>query len=276
MQVPNSWVTQKRSKANRPSQSSKGVPTMPAAPQGHDPAGSGAPGPGAAVVRKKARNQHEHQEPVPLRELARSISHSIIDTVPSRVDDNVLDLSTVLSGVAYREILQNLFGDGEAMPANVPVVSKAYEEAFLRECIGPNERPCVMGAECEGHHLNKAHRFTLTEFLMPGQERTEPQMCVLCCRKHTQKLFYDLLYSPPGTHIGIIQRYGVVVGVPGEYASSATLIVPATGLMHAMPFPSVAHCRANYTVVVRNTTRFVVQAKGLDFHTPSHDEPSAA
>lgn len=297
MQVPTSWVTQKRSKANRPaassasSSSSSGVAipssasvAAPVLTAGH-PESAPHPPPSSNhthppihnnVVRKKARNQHEYQEPVPMRELARSISHSIIDTVPSRVDDNVLDLSTVLSGVAYREILQNLFGDGEIMPANVPVVSKAYEEAFLRECIGPNERPCVMGSECEGQHLSKVHRFTLTEFLLPGQERTEPQMCVLCCRKHTQKLFYDLLYSPPGTHVGIIQRYGVVVGVPGEYASSATLIVPATGLMHAMPFPSVAHCRANYNVVVRNTTRFVVQTKSLDFHMPSHGEPSAA
>lgn len=276
--VPSHWATLKRPRPARSATAgaSEATPVGSAADiakNNTNEAQGGTPQPAPAVqqaTRKKARQSHEHAEPGTMRELARSISQSIVNTTPSRLDPSALmHLGTVLSGVAYREILQNLFGDGEALPAEVPVIAKAYEEAYLRECIGPNERPCVMGPECEGHFLSRTHRFTLTELLLPGETRAEPQMCVLCCRKHTQKLYFDLLYNPLGTHMGLIQRYGVVVGAPGEYAATAALIMPAHGPMHAMPFPSVAYCRADYTVLVRNTTRFVVQAKSLDFQPSS-------
>jgi hypothetical protein len=260
MQVPSHWSTLKRPKPSRGGTSSSTATPLPT--EG-----------GATPARKKARQQHDHAEPVSLRELARSISQSILSTASARLDPTSLNLSTILSGVAYREILENLFGDGDGVSAEIPVVSKAYEEAYLRECIGPNERPCVMGADCEGHNISKTHRFACTELLLPGEGRAEPQMCVLCCRKHTQKLYYDVLYNPPAMHTGAIQRYGVVVGVPGEYAAGSALIMPATGPVHAMPFPSVAYCRADYTVVVRNATRFVVQAKVMDFPPPSHGIP---
>ena len=184
MHVPSNWSTQKRPKSGR------------AKPDG---------------ARKKARQHFEHQEPQSLQDLALQISASILNSTPSKMD-NTLNLHTILSNVPYRDILENLFGSEGAPPAEVLVISKGYEELFLREPMGPNERPCVMGLECEGQMIDKNHRMTLVEFLLPNQPRTEPQMCVLCCRKHTQKLFYDLLYNPPANHMGVIQRYGVVVG----------------------------------------------------------------
>lgn len=250
MHVPSTWSTQKRPKSARVKQDLV--------------AGGG---------RKKARQAHEPVEPVSVHELTQAIADSIIESSTGRLEC-VLNLSTILCGVAYREILQNLFGgEGPMILDDVPVVTRAYEEAFLRESMLPCERPCVMGVECEGHFISKEHRFACTEFLLPGEERTEPRMCVLCCRKHTQKLYYDLLYSPPSTHMGVIQRYGVVAGVPDEYATEGTLIMPATGPVHSMPYPSVAYCRANYIVVSRNAVRFVVQDKGLGFRPPSHGEP---
>lgn len=254
MHVPSTWSTQKRPKSARAKQD-------------------------LVVGRKKARQVHEPVEPVSVHDLTQAIADSILESASSGRLECALNLSTILSGVAYREILQNLFGcdhHGDGVPPlldDIPVVSKAYEEAFMRESMLPSERPCVMGAECEGHFISKEHRFACTEFLLPGEERTEPRMCVLCCRKHTQKLYYDLLYSPSSTHMGVIQRYGVVVGVPDEYAAQGTLIMPATGPVHSMPYPSVAYCRANYTVVARNAVRFVVQDKGLGFRPPSHGEP---
>ena len=250
MHVPSTWSTQKRPKSARP----KNEP---------------------AAGRKKARQAHEPAEPVSVHDLAQTIADSILESSSARPEACVLNLNTILSGVAYREILQNLFGGSDdALLEEVPVVSKAYEEAFLRESMLPSERPCVMGVECEGHFISKEHRFPCTEFLLPGETRDEPRMCVLCCRKHTQKMYYDLLYNPPSTHMGVIQRYGVVVGVRDEYDGAATLIMPANGPVHAMPFPSVAYCRANYAVVVRNAVRFVVQDKGLGFRPPSHGEQS--
>lgn len=247
MHVPSTWTTQKRPKSARPKNDTTG--------------------------RKKTRQAHEPAEPVSVHDLAQTISDSILESSHARAPlETTLNLNTILSGVAYREILQNLFGGSDAILDEVPVVCKAYEEAFMRESMLPCERPCVMGSECEGCFISKDHRFPCTEFLLPGEERAEPRMCVLCCRKHTQKMYYDLLYNPPAMHMGVIQRYGVVVGVRDEYAGSETLIMPANGPVHSMPFPSVAYCRANYTVVVRNAVRFVVQDKCLGFRTPSHGE----
>jgi hypothetical protein len=249
MHVPSNWSTQKRPKTGRTK--SEGI-------------------------RKKSRQNHDHQEPVTIQELTRSISQSIINTTPSKLSPD-LNLHTVLSDIPYRQILETLFGsDGTRPPDDIPVIIKAWEESFMRESMHPGERPCVMGIECEAQFIDSSQRFTCTEFLFPGQPRTEPQMCVLCCRKHTQKLYYDLLYNPTCAHLGVIQRYGVISGVPNEYAQESVLVMPCTGPVYAMPYPSVAHSRNLYTVHVRNTTRYLVQNKNMAFRLPSLDNESAA
>lgn len=248
MHVPSGWSTQKRTRAVR------------VKPE----VGS----------RKKVRTMHEQPEPMSAHELAQNISEAIQQSAVGRLDDR-LNIDTILSGVTYRDILLNMFnhdsrGSLNSAMEETPVVSKSYEEAFMRESMLADERPCVMGMECEGFFVSKDHRFPCTEFLLPGELRGEPRMCVLCCRKHTQKMFYDLLYGAPTMHMGVIQRYGVIVGVPSEYAYEATLIVPANGPVQSMPFPSVSYSRNNYTVIVRNAIRFVVQDKHMGFQPPSH------
>ena len=44
-----------------------------------------------------------------------------------------LDLDAILSRVPYREILENLYGREQYPHLEVPVITRAYEEAFLRE-----------------------------------------------------------------------------------------------------------------------------------------------
>ena len=211
-----------------------------------------------------------------MQDLTRSISQSILNTTPSKLSPD-LNLRTILSDISYRQILESLFGsEGAHPPDDVPVITKIWEEAFMRETLHPGERPCVMGLECEAQFIDRNQRFTCTEFLFPGQQRTEPQMCVLCCRKHTQKLYYDILYNPSSSHIGVIQRYGVITGIPLEYSQDAVLSMPGTGPVHAMPYPSVAHSRNLYSVHVRNTTRYIVQSKELAFQQPSLEKESAA
>jgi hypothetical protein len=76
------------------------------------------------------------------------------------------------------------------MGADVPVISRVYEESFMREPTA-GERKCVMGTSCEAMVIDKNKPFIAVEFNFPGKTLEVPQMCVLCYRKHTQRLFYD-------------------------------------------------------------------------------------
>ena len=249
MNIPREWSTAKRPKAP---------------PGRHEHA------------RKKQRLQHTHPEPTSIVDLASEICKHILDANPSKVAER-LSFDTVLSNVSYRQILESLYASEGAPVADVPVLSKSYEESYMREAVGM-ERRCVMGTECECMLIDRTNAFVGTELLLPGQSRADldPQMCVLCCRKHTQKLYYDMLYSPTTLQIGLIQRYGVIVDAVGEYARDSTLIMPPSGPVHMMPFPSPDYCRAHYSVHVRNTLRYVIQNSGLGFQEPPHGGASAA
>lgn len=245
MNVPSEWSTMKRPKTSRLR---------------------------SETTRKKVRLQTEHHEPCSAPELATQICQQILHATPNRTEA-ILSFDTVLSHVSYRQILEGLYGSEAPPSKEVPILSKSYEESYMRECMGSHERQCVMGSECECMMLDKSNPFVGTELLLPNEHRSnmEPQMCVLCCRKNTQKLFYDMLYSPSNLQIGMIQRYGVVVGCPGEYSMESCLMMPPTGPVHCMPFPSPAHCRADYTVHVRNTCRYLVQKESMGFQLPLLD-----
>ena len=102
-----------------------------------------------------------------------------------------LDMDHILSRVPYREMLENLFGDSTGAPApDLPIISKAYEESFMRQ-PGAGERPCAMGEQCECRFVDRQAPFTAVEFRLPGDPDT-PLFCVLCSRRATQKMFYDM------------------------------------------------------------------------------------
>jgi len=193
-----------------------------------------------------------------------------LDSKSKEVEDT-LTFETVLSNVPYQKILENLFGGGSVPECNVPVITKAFEESFMRECMYQNERKCVMGMECECRFIDKDNQFTGVEFLVPGQSASDctPQMCVLCSRKHTQKLYYDLLYRPPVSHIGVIQRYGVLCSAAGEYSMDYALVMPPHGPVHCMPYPSPVHSRNNYSIRIHSATRYIKQKPEMAFRLPS-------
>jgi hypothetical protein len=134
-------------------------------------------------------------------------------SAPATPDE--LNLDVILSRVPYREILENLHGrDDRSMP-DVPMVSRLYEESYLRE-PGRGERPCASGDLCECRFIDPCVPFTCVEFLLPGEDYPKaPQFCVLCSRKVTQKLFYDILFTGKDAHC-VIQRYGNICGVAGQ------------------------------------------------------------
>ena len=131
-----------------------------------------------------------------------------------------LDLDVILSRVPYREILENLYGRDQRPTSDVPVVSRIYEESFMREPTKA-ERACASGELCECNFIDPCMPFTAVEFVAPGEDYPPtPNFCVLCSRKVTQKLFYDILFTGKEAH-GIIQRYGNICGVAGiQYSDS--------------------------------------------------------
>ena len=208
------------------------------------------------------------------------ICRSICDNIGRCEDlDYELDFSDVLSHIYYRGVLQGLFG-GKGIGADVPVVTREYEESFMREPM-TGERKCIMGTSCEAMHIDKSKPFIAVEFQLPGRVATEsPQMCVLCSRKHTQRLFYEFLYrATPASCTGVIQRYGVLFDTPGEYRKDACLIMPPHGPIHCMPYPSVAYQRSHFTVQTHCMSHFLVQSNGLRFFPmppATSSDPSSA
>ena len=171
-----------------------------------------------------------------------------------------LDLDTVLTSVPYREILENLFGRDECAAPEVPVITRAYEEAFLREPL-PGERPCVAGELCECMCIDPCSPFVATEFLLPGEPQpADPQFCVLCSRKLTQKLFYDVVLSGKDVH-GLIQRYGNLCNIPGEYARECVLVCPPHAPLRCMPLPIMSHQRSKYRVVISGGLKHLEQLR---------------
>jgi hypothetical protein len=184
-------------------------------------------------------------------------SDSIVDVIKRRVNDSrfapampvELQLDHVLSSVPYQAMLESLFG-GVSQPAHeVPLVTKSYEESFMREPTA-GELPCALGEVCECRFIDRNAPFVGVQFELPGTRVDRgnwAKMCVLCYRKTTQKLFYDACYS--GRRVqGLIQHYGNLCNQPGEYARSCMLICPPNAQWQCMPLPIMSHQRNRYRV----------------------------
>jgi hypothetical protein len=186
-----------------------------------------------------------------------------------------LDLDVILSNVPYKEILENLYGRDQRPTSDVPVVSRIYEETFMRE-PSKGERACVSGELCECNFIDPCMPFTAVEFVPPGMDYPPtPNFCVLCSRKVTQKLFYDILFTGKEAH-GVIQRYGNICGVPGEYAKECMLVCPPHAPLHCMPLPIMSHQRNKYRVRISNGVKCLdqVRVRHEDFVNPSTEGQS--
>ena len=185
-------------------------------------------------------------------------------------------LDHILARVPYKAMLENLFSNLDAEVPDVPILSKAYEETFMRQ-PGPGERPCAMGDQCECMCIDRAAAFVGVELRLPGDPEDTPQMCVLCSRATTQKCFYDMCYLGRPVK-GVIQRYGSIFGQPGEYAAECMLVCPRALGLASMPVPSVSHQRNRYSVVCHGGLKQLRQHRVAheDFHSPSSTGGSTA
>jgi hypothetical protein len=254
LQVPKEWSTLKRTRTNTSNTGAKGRDTV--------------------KKRFKSEMVISNNSADSVEDICRSVCDNI-----SRCEDidHDLDFSDVLSHIDYRGVLEGLFG-GRGMGSDVPVVTRTYEESYMREPMA-GERKCVMGTSCEAMVVDKTKPFIAVEFQLPGRVTETPQMCVLCSRKHTQRLYYDFLYrATPASCTGVIQRYGVLCDMPGEYKKDACLVMPPHGPVHCMPYPSVAYQRCHFIVQTHCMSHFMSQSDSLLFQAPpaTSSTPSSA
>ncbi len=128
----------------------------------------------------------------------------------------------------------------------------------MRECKDKTEKPCIFQTQCECMKIDRDNQFVGVQFALPCVQ-TSNGMCILCLRKSTHLIFYIVLRE--GHRVKhVIQKYGNICNVPGEYHSSAMLICPAHGPVHSMPLPIVAHQRNRYSVVTHFGIRFMKQS----------------
>ena len=210
---------------------------------------------------------------------------SVVDTILLRVNDSrftpaipeELQLDHVLSGVPYQSMLESLFGGLTHSAPDVPLVTKAYEESYMREA-GPGEPMCSMGELCECKFIDKNAPFIGVEFQLPNTaqpHQTHPKLCVLCYRKTTQRLFYDICHLGKRVN-ALIQHYGNLCNQPGEYARCCMLICPTTGQEQSasqwqcMPRPIMSHQRNRYRVHMVAGMKHLQQLRVAfeDFATP--------
>lgn len=182
-----------------------------------------------------------------------------------------LDLDVILSKTSLHSILSDLFHRDQIQDSvQVPIVSKIYEESYMRE-PHENERSCSNSSLCECNFIDPDNPFVGVEFLVPGETvlPPTPHTCVLCARKLTQKLFYDIVFTGR-EYKGCIQRYGNICNVPGEYARECCLICPPHISLHCLPLPMMSHQRNKYQVYISNGIRTLRQVRVSyeDFHNP--------
>ena len=201
-----------------------------------------------------------------------------------------INLDHILSHAPYRDMLQDLFLYRQAAASSspgsttkhagcnlmsIPIVTRMYEESFMREPMWDHEAACVMGARCECNFISPraCECFTGVQFTLPSDScsmddpPTSPNvqpdslgLCVLCHRKRVQGLFYDIVYSGKPCH-GTIQRYGNICNVAGEYAREVMLIFPPSGPVECMPLPCVSHQRNRYSVFSKGGARYIKQSR---------------
>jgi hypothetical protein len=205
---------------------------------------------------------------------------SIIGTIKRQINNSrfapatpeELQLDHVLSSVPYRDMLESLFGSVAGQPSALPIVTKAYEESYMREAQ-QGERQCAMGPKCECMFIDLNAPFVAVQFDLPNElspEPEKPKLCVLCSRKTTQKLFYDACYSGKRVQ-AVIQRYGNLCNQPGEYARECMLICPPNAPWHCLPLPIMSHQRNRYRVQIVAGVKHLQQLRVSheDFCSPS-------
>ena len=174
------------------------------------------------------------------------ISNKLKDAKETAVQD--FDISDMIETIPFVKMLSDVNVDVEG--PEIPLVSRVYEEQYMRQCVAATDVPCIMKNQCECMMIDSQKPFVGVAFVIPSEQSVSNGMCLLCLRKTTQILFYKTIHAGHAVN-AIIQKYGNICNEAGEYHPSAMLICPPNGPVHTMPLPIVAHQRNKYTVVDR-------------------------
>jgi hypothetical protein len=97
-----------------------------------------------------------HMPPKSMQDACNHILYAIGRASGNPVENFALNLDPILSNVAYKDLVENLFGsDSNCVVPVIPLVTKAYEESFMREAVHSSERTCIMGSKCECNFISK-------------------------------------------------------------------------------------------------------------------------
>ena len=184
-----------------------------------------------------------------------NISDNLHARQAGRAAEEPDDFTWLLSKMSIAKMLSSV---PKSVGASVPIVSRKYEEAFMRECMNSSERSCIFKGQCECMKIDVDNAFVGVQFELPTLQSARNGMCLLCLRKSTHVLFYNILKQGHTTQT-VIQKYGNICNEPGEYHPSAMLICPPNGPVHSLPMPIVAHQRNRYSVVRHHGIRYVKQ-----------------
>jgi len=181
--------------------------------------------------------------------------HDCLSVVPRTAS---FDTSTLLASIPFCKMLASIRPSVRGV--EIPLVTRVYEEQFMRQCVGAHEKACCMNEECECMLISKEHPFVGVQFEIPNTEHGSNGMCVLCLRKMTTLLFYRTIQKGITVH-SQIQRHGNICNQVGEYHPSVMLICPPNGPVSSMPLPIVAHQRNRYEVALVHGVCYLKQKR---------------
>ena len=157
----------------------------------------------------------------------------------------------------------------EHIRVSIQVVTRAYEEEYLREPMR-KERPCIMGDQCQGMHLPhvKENAFVIREFLLPTEEEeykhtgklpTEGRLCLMCKRSEIARAFVNIRADGMGVKNNVIlQDYRNIVGQDGEYCMDDCILSSPTTFQGLLD-PVVLHLKNAYRLKIENGVRYYEQ-----------------
>lgn len=187
------------------------------------------------------------------------IKKNIVDHINVKQSSTELpemdDFTWLISKMSIAKMLSSV---PKTLNFSIPIISRKYEETFMRECINLSEKACVFKGQCECMKIDPDNAFVGVQFELPNVTSTRHGMCILCLRKSTHMLFYNILKQGHSTQT-VIQKYGNICNEVGEYHPSAMLICPPNGPVHALPMPIVAHQRNRYSVVRHHGIKYMKQ-----------------
>ena len=127
-----------------------------------------------------------------------------------------MTLEIALDSIPMHLMLKKNNAQTQTSLKHVPVLTRAKEEEYMRECYKPEDQCCMMQESCECNFVDLQAPFTGVAFVGAELNMLHTGLCILCLRKTTQMLFYRVVAGGLRSD-SLMQVYGNLSGVAGEY-----------------------------------------------------------